>query len=62
MDGLTIVFVQGGIVDGAHLDALVAMPDAEQREFLRDDLSLNALQARLVRLALQERRESESDE
>lgn len=50
------VFVQGGIVDGEHLDALVDMPDTEQHQFLKRDLGLNPLQARVIRLALCARR------
>ncbi|GJE90331.1 hypothetical protein PsYK624_064610 [Phanerochaete sordida] len=56
MGELTIVFVQGGIVDEAHLDQLGGLQKAEQLQFLRNDLGLNAFQARVVRLALATRK------
>ena len=56
MEQLTAVFVQSGIIDKRHLDGLVSMPDAEQMDFLRSDLKLNAFQARHIRLALSQRK------
>ena len=52
MDGLLPVFVQGGITDEDHLDAFARLPEAQQAQFLRKDLGLNALHVRNVRLAI----------
>ena len=56
MGELTVAFVQGGVVDEAHLNQLACLDEAEQLHFLRNDLGLNPLQARLVRLALATRK------
>lgn len=54
MDSLLTVFIQGGITDEDHLDAFARLPEAEQAQFLRKDLGLNALHVRIVRLAILE--------
>ncbi|EKM49103.1 uncharacterized protein PHACADRAFT_265831 [Phanerochaete carnosa HHB-10118-sp] len=53
-DNLMSVFISHGVIDGVCLSVLAELSDAEQKEFLRDDLGLNAMQALSIRLALRD--------
>jgi hypothetical protein len=54
MDTLVPLFTEAGVISSASLGSVAAMPHAEQTAFLREDVKLSPLQARLVRLALVE--------
>ena len=57
MAQFTALFIRAGVIDADHLKALVDLPDDEQSGFLRDDLNLNALEVRLIGVALHARKE-----
>lgn len=52
MGELTPILVHGGIICEKCLDCLESLPAAEQLEFLRSDLRLNAFQARAISIKL----------
>jgi hypothetical protein len=56
MDTLVPSFTQAGVVSSADLDSVAAMPHLEQTEFLKEDVNLSPLHARLVQLALVRRK------
>ncbi|KAJ3528482.1 hypothetical protein NM688_g7994 [Phlebia brevispora] len=55
MDELVPRFLGCGISDEGCLDALGEMPAEELRDFLREDLGLNAFQVRIMSIALRKR-------
>lgn len=52
MGELTPILVHGGLICKKCLDCLESLPAAEQLEFLRSDLRLNAFQARAISVKL----------